>query len=219
MLVHEISFKVKGVTLKNEDGKDIQKEIKNILKEYKDNDYFESLYGGYTNSEIKEMDLNVSEYEGEIFPVKLVGDEYNHDECLKVYFKTYNDEYVHVGYAPKDKLEELSNWLTKENLKINGKLEVVGGKYKHSEIYEEDYKEKERVVIEELTYGLEVTLEFSNKQIKKCINETLEDDTKINGKKEQNRLNITVAIIIIIIATPFIWLFWKILSFLFWLLE
>ena len=215
MLVHEISFKVKGVTFKNEDGKDIQKEIKNILKEYKHNDYFDSLYGGYTNSEIKEMDLNVSEYEGEIFPAKLVGDEYNHEECLKVYFKTYNDEYVHVGYAPKDKLEELSNWLSKEDLKVSGKLEVVGGKYKHLELYEEDYEEKERVVIEELTYGLEVTLEFSNKQ----INKTLEDDKKINAKKEQNRINITVAIIIIITATPFIWLFWKILSFLFWLLE
>ena len=83
MLVHKINFKVKGVTFKNEDGKDIQKEIIKILKEYKKNEYFDSLYGGYTNKEIKEMDLNVSEYEGYQFPAKLVGDEYDGEECLK----------------------------------------------------------------------------------------------------------------------------------------
>ena len=63
MLIHSISFKVKGTTFKNEENKDIQKEIKKVLKEYKENDYFDELYGGYTNKEIKEIDLNISEYE------------------------------------------------------------------------------------------------------------------------------------------------------------
>lgn len=188
MLVHKIDFKVKGVTFKNEDGKDIQKEIKRVLKEYKSNDYFDTLYGGYTNSEIKEMDLNVSEYEGEIFPVRLVGDEYNNEECLKVYFKTYNDEYVHVGYAPKDKLEEISEWLNKKELKVDGKLEVVGGKYKHTEFYEEDYEEKERVVVEELTYGLEITLAFSDNQTnQEYKREKTENDKSYLQKEDEER--------------------------------
>lgn len=188
MLVHRIDFKVKGVTFKNEDGKDIQKEIKRILKEYKSNNYFDALYGGYTNSEIKEMDLNVSEYEGEIFSVKLVRDKYNNEECLKVYFKTYNDEYVHVGYAPKNKLEEISEWLNKKDLKVDAKLEVVGGKYKHTEFYEEDYEEKERVVIEELTYGLEVALVFSDNQInQENKREKIEDDASYINNEEEER--------------------------------
>ena len=40
------------------------------------------------------MDLNVSEYEGYKFPAKLVGDEYNGEDCFKIYIKTYNDNYV-----------------------------------------------------------------------------------------------------------------------------
>ena len=58
MVVKTIEFNVAGVTFKNKEGKDIQKEIKRVLKEYKQNDYFDELYGGYTNKEIKEMDLD-----------------------------------------------------------------------------------------------------------------------------------------------------------------
>lgn len=35
MLVHTVNFKVAGVTFNNEEGKDIQKQIKKILNEYK----------------------------------------------------------------------------------------------------------------------------------------------------------------------------------------
>lgn len=181
MLLNTINFKVAGVTFHNEEGKDIQKEIKKILSEYKRNDYFGELYGGYSNSEIKEMDLNVSQYEGYKFPAKLVGDEYNGEECFKIYFKTYNDKYIHVGYAPKDKMDELVNWLTKENINVQGTLEVIGGKYKYCELYEEDYEEKERVSTTELTYGIEILLNFyGDKSIQE--KQTIEEDSKIKEK-------------------------------------
>ena len=183
MLVHKINFKVKGVTFKNEDGKDIQKEIIKILKEYKKNEYFDSLYGGYTNKEIKEMDLNVSEYEGYQFPAKLVGDEYDGEECLKIYFKTYEDEYIHVGYAPKETLKEIGEWINKTGLKVDGKLEVTGGKYKHVELYEEDYEEKEQIVTEELTYGLELTLMFYDENISQNENKQVKKDNNLNENK------------------------------------
>lgn len=187
MLVKQICFKVKGVTFENENNKDIQKEIKRILKEYKSNDYFDKLYGGYTNKEIIEMDLNVSEYEGYSFPAKLVGDEYNGEDCLKVYFKTYNDEYVHVGYAPKEKLEEITEWITKKDIKIEGNLSIIGGKYKYLEIYEEDYEEKERVAKEELTYGIEVTLNFYNNEVDPKIQKYQEEHEKTIRKIERGK--------------------------------
>lgn len=208
MLVHTISFNVKGVTLKNEEGNDIQKEIKNILKEYKNNNYFDSLYGGYTNNDIKEMDLNISEYEGYSFPAKLVGDEYEGEECIKIYFKTYNDDYIHVGYAPKNTLAEISEWITKEGIKKEGKLEVIGGRYKHTEIIEEDYEEKEKIVTEELTYGLEITLNFYNDKID---NDYLKKQEAI--KRKINKEQAIPYIIVGIVSIPFIWILYKIFSF------
>ncbi len=214
MLVHTISFKVKGVTFKNEEGKDIQKEIKNILKEYKDNDYFDKLYGGYTNKEIQEMDLNVSEYEGYYFPAKLVSDEYEGKDCIKIYFKTYNDDYIHIGYVPENDLETISEWITKEGIKTEGRLEVTGGRYKHSEIIEEDYEEKERIGTEELTYGLKITLNFYDDKID---SDYLKKQEKI--KRDINREKAIPYIIIGIICIPFIWLFYKIFSFIFRLFD
>ena len=214
MLVHKISFKVKGVTFKNEEGKDIQKEIKDILKEYKNNDYFDSLYGGYTNNDIKEMDLDVSEYEGYSFPAKLVGDEYEGEDCIKIYFKTYNDNYIHVGYVPKNNLDEISEWITKEGIKTEGRLEVTGGRYKHSKIVEEDYEEKEKIVTEELTYGLKITLNFYNDKID---SDYLKEQEKI--KRNINKEKAIPYIIIGIICMSFIWILYKIFSFFIWLFN
>ena len=208
MLVHTIAFKVKGVTFKNEEGKDIQKGIKDILEEYKSNDYFDRLYGGYTNKDIKEMDLDISEYEGYSFPAKLVGDEYEGEDCIKIYFKTYNDDFIHVGYAPKENIDEISEWIIKEGIKTEGRLEVIGGKYKHSEIVEEDYEEKERIVTEELTYGLKITLNFYDD---KKDSDYLKKQERI--KRDINKEKAIPYIIIGIICMPFIWILYKIFSF------
>lgn len=195
MLLHSINFKVAGVTFKNEDGKNIQKEIKEILNEYKKNNYFDELYGGYTNEEIKELDLNVSQFEGYEFPAKLVGDEYNGEECFKIYFKTYDDKYIHIGYAPRENITELAEWFTKENVNVKGNLTIIGGKYKHCELYEEDYEEKERVAIKELTYGIEVQLEFYDNDDENTLAQLLEklgetppenQYTEYNEKNSQN---------------------------------
>ena len=215
MLVKSINFNVKGVTFENEDKRDVQKEIKKILKEYKNNDYFEKLYGGYTNSEIKEMDLNIGEYEGYEFPAKLVGDENDGEECFKIYLKTYNDDYVHVGYAPKDMIDELKEWLTKNNLKIQGKAKIIGGKCKHCEIYEEDYEEKERVAIIELTYGIEITLYFYDDKTNPEYIKMQEQKEKIQkGQKIEEIIKVIIYLIIISIG---LWLFSSTWSFINWL--
>lgn len=214
MIVHNMNFNVAGVTFKNEEGKDIQKEIKRIMNEYKKNGYFsEGLFNGYTNKEIKENDLNVSEFEGYNFPAKFVGDEYEGQPCFKVYIKTSNDDYVHIGYIPKESLSEATEWFTR-NLKIIGTLKIVGGKYKHCEIVEEDYEEKEIIEIEELSYGAEVTLNF-------CDNQKEEKKETII-KKDENNLNfekygppIIMTIVCIVVFAPIIWGLIKIYNFLF----
>ena len=214
MLVHNMNFNVAGVTFKNEEGKDIQKEIKRIMNEYKKNDYFsEGLYNGYTNKEIKEYDLNVSEFEGYDFPAKFVGDEYEGQHCFKVYLKTYNEDYIHIGYIPKEHLDEAIEWFTK-GLNIIGTLKIVGGKYKHCEIVEEDYEEKEFVEIKELSYGAEVSLSFCDNQ-KEEITEKIVKEDKANFNSEKYIPHIIVTIIFILVFVPVIWGCIKIYNFLF----
>lgn len=234
MLLNTINFKVAGVTFENEEGKDVQKEIKRILNEYKKNDYFGELYGGYTNSEIKEMDLNVSEYEGYKFPAKIVGDEYNGENCFKIYFKTYNDEYVHIGYVPKSNLDELTEWLTKEDISIKGTLEVVGGKYKYCELYEEDYEEKERVATKELTYGIEISMDFygerdeDNDELSELLKESKKENRNVNTSYENAKSqvekvkqieNVTQIIVWTVFIGVGIFIFSKIFSFINWLIS
>lgn len=228
MLLHSINFKVAGVTFENEDGKNIQKEIKDILKDYKKNNYFDELYGGYTNEEIKEQDLNVSQFEGYEFPAKLVGDEYNSEECFKIYFKTYDDKYIHIGYAPRENITELAKWLTKENINVKGELSVIGGKYKYCELYEEDYEEKERVVTEELTYGIEIQLEFydnddenTSTQLLGKSGETLSENkyTEYNKKTPQNiedKAEMVAYMVVIVIGIIIFVMFYRAIN---WLLN
>lgn len=229
MLLKRMVFKVAGVTFKNEDGKDIQKEIIKVLNEYKNNNYFDELYGGYTNPEIKEMDLNVCQYEGYKFPAKIVGDEYNGENCFKIYFKTYNDDYIHIGYAPKKNLEELTEWLTKENINVKGTLSIVGGKYKYCELYEEDYEEKEKVVTKELTYGIEIQLDFYDSnyettltQILEKYGETLPDEQHTTHNEIQHQSNnidnveVIAYIVVIVIGIIIFVMFYCVIN---WLLN
>lgn len=211
MVVKTIEFNVAGVTFKNKEGKDIQKEIKRVLKEYKQNDYFDELYGGYTNKEIKEMDLNVSEYEGCQFQVKVQKTELDGEDCFEIHLKTYNNEYVHIGYMPKNRISEFTEWSSKEDLKVNGKLEIVGGKYRYCEIYEEDYEEKERVSTKELTYGAKITFDFCNNEISPQYKKMQEEKEKII--KEQKREKIISTLAVLAVCLPFFWLGYKILSF------
>ena len=204
MLLHTIEFNVKGVTFENEDGIDIQKEIKKILKEYKDNNYFTELYGGYTNKEIKDMDLNVSEYEGEVFAGKFVGDEYNGEDCFKIYIKRYDDTYFHIGYAPKEIISELAKWFTKEGVKIQGIINIVGGKYKYCEIYEEDYEEKERVATKELTYGFKVELNFYNENMDTNINEEkITTNKELEDTIRKQKIVILIIFILVVVGMVF----------------
>ena len=94
-----LKFNVAGVTFKNEQEKDIQGEIKKILLEYERNDCFEK-YGGYTNSEIKELKIEVSEFEDATIEINLKEDIYENKPCIKIYLKRYIDTKISILSLP-----------------------------------------------------------------------------------------------------------------------
>lgn len=157
MLVHMIDFRVAGVTFKNEDNKEIQEEFKRIVTEYKKAGEIDEteLYGGYSNKEIKEDDLNVNELQDINFRGKLVEDTYQGELSYKVYIKDAKDNYIHIGYVPRRKVQEIKEYISNTNLAMKTKFEIVGGKYKRTD-------DDERVVTDEITYGTEVTMYFYN---------------------------------------------------------
>lgn len=183
MIKKSMNFKAKGVTFKNEDNIDIQKGIKKVLREYKNDNYFdkEDMYGGWTNKEIKEMDMNVSEYEGIHFDGEIKVDNFNNDDCIKVYIDTVNNEHFHIGYAPKENVAEIIECMNSEEISSYAVgINITGGKHKYCRTYEEDYKEKQEIETKELTYGFDIELVFHSED------EEYENEEKTNQEIQEN---------------------------------
>lgn len=231
MIVNRIDFKVKGTTFENEEKVNIQDGIIKILNEYKRNEYFskEDLYGGWSNKEIKENDLNVSEYEGIHFEGELKIEKFNNNDCVKIYIDTYTGKQFHIGYAPKEKVEEIVENMNNDDIDSYAvAVRVIGGKHKYCVTYEEDYKEKERIETKYLTYGFEVEIVFHNSNIEEKIDgDKREENKEVESKKysyeikQYNQTNkvvdnvdIALWIFTIIIFAPIIWVFFKFFSWL-----
>lgn len=173
-----MEFKVKGVTFENEEGKNIQNLLKKELRELEKECLIEEKYEGYTNAEIKDMDLNVQEYSGVSFNIKLKEDTFENKLCVKVYIQKNNGEYIHVGYMPKKLLKEYEE-IKKNTMEIKGIAELTGGRYKHCSYYEEEYDEEyEDVEIEtiELDYGLLVKLKSGNNEEETYTSERIQNE-------------------------------------------
>lgn len=199
MIVHTMNFKIAGITLPNKDGKDPQEEIKRILKDYKRTGYIDEndLYEGYTNREIKEDDIEVSEYKNMHFPVKLKQAKFENDDCIEVYFVEDNKQETHIGYVPKNLVKECIEWLSKENIETTMSLKITGGKVKMVEEEEKsngDYAEK--VVTDERNYGGVIGISFFDKT--QPTNNTQSNIVKEIKMKPED--NIKIAIIIVCVS-------------------
>lgn len=158
--LHSFEFNVAGVTAKNENKKDIQKVLRQQGKRYAEVNSID-LYAGYKNKEIIEDDLEVAEFEDLMFyqdELSFVPEPTNpyDPNAIKV-FITYEEEPVHIGYVPKDKTGNFKKILDNEDVR-RIEAQYVGGKIKSVE-YDSD-KDKDVVVTEELTLGVEVKVSY-----------------------------------------------------------
>lgn len=186
-----MEFKVNGVTFENEDGNDIQRIIKKEIRELKESGLINEKYEGYSNKEIKEMDLNVQEYSDITFDVKIKEAIFEDKPCVKIYIEKNNGDYVHIGYLPKKLLKEY-NLYKEDAINITGTAELVGGKYKHCICYEEDYEEKTEVETIELDYGLLVNLNFEyekEEQIQNIEKQDNAEEIQIKNNQDSSKYN------------------------------
>lgn len=159
------SYKLSGVTYNNENGKDIQKEISKILRKYVSEGIInkEDMYLGYENSDIKAMDIAVSQYEDIAFNAKIKKDTFNGKPCIKVYIENADKKtYTHIGYIPKThkQIQEVID-IIDNNKNIVLTLYVTGGKNKRCRVEtDDDYNEKYYVETIELTYGFNLFIEY-----------------------------------------------------------
>lgn len=158
-------YKIAGTTFNNENNKDIQKELKKILKEYINEGYInkDDMYLGYSTSDIKNMDLEVSQFEDIKFNAKLKEDIFENKPCIKVYIKRAdNITYTHIGYIPKryNQIEEVSEIINNYHIKELS-LYIVGGTIKKCQVEEDDeYNEHFYVETISLDYGLRLFIEY-----------------------------------------------------------
>ncbi|WP_368657612.1 HIRAN domain-containing protein [Metabacillus halosaccharovorans] len=161
---NSITFNVAGVTFENDNNKEIQPLLRRIARQIaKDND-IES-YAGYTNAEILEYVESVSEFEdlecGDYIRFEKDPNNEFDENAIKVVIDLDGKKH-HIGHVPK-----------KENVKIGSLLDsdsdldisanFVGGKIKEVEYDFE--KDKDVVITNELTLGLEITIYINEDQL------------------------------------------------------
>ncbi|RIJ65499.1 PH domain-containing protein [Rummeliibacillus sp. POC4] len=159
-----ITFNVAGVTKENDQGKDIQKLLQQEGKQYcKENEI--DLYNGLTNKEIIEFGDGTSEFEDlylsdeEVIFIPEPTNPYD-ENAIKVFLKYgENESPTHIGYVPINKTKELQLILDTKNVSLID-AHYVGGKIKELEYdYETD---KDKVVVKELTLGIEISITYTN---------------------------------------------------------
>lgn len=175
-----MEFKVKGTSYDNDDGKNRQKVIQEVINTYIDNEQIDKdeLYDGNTNKDIEEYGFSVSIYEGIDFPAKLKKSKFNNEDCIEVYLIDYYKKQNKIGYIPKELVHIVWDSVN-ENEEIP--VEIVGGKYKEYDILEDkvvindtelygvrinyitDEEKAERERVEKETKQRQVELEKENK--------------------------------------------------------
>lgn len=155
-----ISFNVAGVTQVNDTGKDIQSILQKEGEKYCTYNGID-LYDGMTAKEIKEEDSEVAEFtdvffdDSEVFFIPEPTNEYDKN-AIKVYIKYFENRFpLHIGYVPKEKIQQLKKIIEKNtHLSIEG--QYVGGKIKEP-VYDPS-TDKTEMEIAELMLGIEISI-------------------------------------------------------------
>jgi hypothetical protein len=140
------TFKVTGISKKNDKGESIQQNIKQLVKDYIDDGGIR--YDGLSNKEI--LDNNYDAYEVYIYgfnEISLVPEVDNQYDSNAI--KVIHSEIGHIGYVPKESNKKVKELLD-NNCSIN--WELIGGKIKYVDW--DEYKVKTKT----LTYGVKIEL-------------------------------------------------------------
>ena len=187
-----MEFKVKGTSFENENGQSRQKNIQKVINTYIDNNYIEDyeLYGGNTNKDIKELDLNVYIYEDISFPAKLKRSKYKDENYIEVYLIDYYKNEYKIGYVPKELVDTIWEYVNEEEIPV----EITGGKYKKYDDFED------KVITNKVdSYGIKITFisdeEKEQIQMKqKERQKQIETEQKEKQKRKTNELTIELLI-------------------------
>ncbi|MCU4885134.1 HIRAN domain-containing protein [Bacillus thuringiensis] len=154
-----LTFNIAGVTFDNDKGKDIQSLLRRIARAIA-KEYDIEAYGGYTNKELLEIWGEASEFEDVEFGdyISFVKDPDNEFDknAIKVIVNLDGKEF-HIGHVPKKQNIEIGKLLDSESI-TSILANFVGGKTKSVDY--DDEKDKDVVVITELTLGVLITLRF-----------------------------------------------------------
>lgn len=129
-------FKVAGVTAKNDEGKDIQKLISSYVKDWLG---YNDAYEGLTNKEIKEDYYGERVYEADVFSfddITFVPEPDNPYDANAI--KVMHGELGHIGYVPKNETKRMFEIIENYSYDVSG--EIIGGKYKYVDEYEDKVK-------------------------------------------------------------------------------
>lgn len=155
-LISEVYFKVTGVSFK-----DRQKIIKEIVNENKDSIFYKPYYG-MSNKEILEDGNDIYEINDlKVNSIRIEPTTFNNEDAIEIYITDNNSKEFLIGYVPKNKIDEVFNFLkiyNNNNYRLEANAYFTGGKYKSVEYNEE--QEKDIIVTKENEYGINVNLKL-----------------------------------------------------------
>ena len=159
---NKIIFNVAGTTFNNEDGSNRQDIIEKIVNNGIKNEYLIP-YNGLTIKDMKQDYYDRLYYvDGqELSDIKFKEKNIKNEKAIMILLNDFNDNYVEVGYVPKNKIEEISTIIKNNDYKV--RCFIRGGKYKEIEYYDEDYQYKEEIIENDLIYGLEIKITDNKK--------------------------------------------------------
>lgn len=197
MLVKKINFKLVPIE-ENEEGINIQKGIENILNEFKTKGYCNKTYNGYTDNEIIERKLYVTEYQDQEFRGYIEECYYQGQKTYKVFIKDYRNDCFHIGYVPFNRVLEIKELIDNNKLELKGNIFILGGNAKYCNQTDNEIK------YETKHYGFELELRFYDN------NETTKHKKKINSTFLNNKYAILIAILLILVIIVLFFTFKKV---------
>lgn len=197
MLVKKINFKLVPIE-ENEEGINIQKGIENILNEFKTKGYCNKTYNGYTDNEIIERKLYVTEYQDQEFRGYIEECYYQGQKTYKVFIKDYRNDCFHIGYVPFNRVLEIKELIDNNKLELKGNIFILGGNAKYCNQTDNEIK------YETKPYGFELELRFYDN------NETTKHKKKINSTFLKNKYAILIAILLILVIIVLFFTFKKV---------